>query len=135
MCMCSNPFLQLLSLCSVTALFETMLALRSLKQTLPRIGRAAFSAVAVDAPAGSYLSIQEIEARVLSSLKRVPPCPVNVTLEQNFASDLKFDSGLRKDLNEHIAQEFAVYIPNADVEKFVNGAAVVQYISKHPKAR
>ncbi len=114
---------------------KTMLALRFLKKTLPRVGRAPFSAIAVDAPAGSYLPIDDIETRVLISLKKVPPCPVDVTLEQNFASDLKFDSGLRKDLNEHIAQEFAVHIPAAEVEKFVNGVAVVNYISKHPKAR
>lgn len=112
-----------------------MLALRTLKQSLPRFGRAAFSSTAVEAPAGSYLSVHDIEARVLSSVKKVPPCPVDVTLEQNFAGDLKFDSGLRKDLNELIALEFSVHIPGADSEKFVNGATVVNYISKHPKAR
>lgn len=112
-----------------------MLALRSLKHSLPRFGHASFATVAVEAPAGSYLSVHEIEARVLTSLKRIPPCPVNATLEQNFAGDLKFDSGLRKDLNDHIALEFSVHIPSTDSEKFVNGAAVVNYISKHPKAR
>jgi acyl carrier protein len=107
---------------------------RSLKFYAPRLSRAA-SAVAVEAPAGSYLSSNEVSARVLEVLKSVKSCPADVTFEHNFASDLRFDSMIRKEIINKVSDQFCVPISAADSEKFVNGGAIAQYISKHPKAR
>lgn len=112
-----------------------MFAGRLLKQSAGRLGRAAFSAAASEAPAGSFLDANEVTRRVLSVVRSVKPCPENVTVEHNFAGDLQFDSMLRKGLNDSIAEEFCLHISDADREKFVSGAAVIKYISKHPKAR
>lgn len=112
-----------------------MFAGRLLKQSAVRVGRAAFSSAASEAPAGSFLDTKEVTRRVLSVVRSVRPCPENVTVDQNFAGDLQFDSMLRKGLNDSIAEEFCLHIPDAEREKFVSGAAVVNYISKHPKAR
>lgn len=95
----------------------------------------AMSSVAIEAPAGSFLSKNEVTRRVLDVLRSVKSCPTDVSVEQNFASDLKFDSMIRRDLNNKIADEFCVHVGAGESEKFVNGASVVSYITKHPKAR
>lgn len=108
---------------------------RLLKQSAFKVGRVAFSTASSAAPAGSFLDSQEVTRRVLSVVRSVRPCPENVSIDHNFAGDLQFDSMLRKGLNDSIAEEFCLHIPDAEREKFVSGAAVVNYISKHPKAR
>ena len=112
-----------------------MFAVRSLKQSVGRIGRASLSSVVVEAPAGSYLNVSEVTQRVLKVMKAIPPVPDTVSVDQYFVSDLGLDSGLRKDLNNGIVKEFCVIIPESDQERFISGASIIKYIAAHPKAR
>ena len=66
------------------------------------------------------------------SIKNSPP---EVHPSSLFASDLKFDSLLRHSLNEKLANEFCVELPDDAPEIFVNIQSAVDYFSAHPKAR
>lgn len=106
---------------------------RTIRLVAPRFSRTLASTV--EAPAGSYLPKEVVSARVLNVLRTIKPVPENVTLEQNFASDLQFDSMLRRELNTKLSDEFCIHLTGADSDKFVNGNSVVGFFSKHPKAR
>lgn len=107
---------------------------RSVKLIVPRFYRSVTSA-AIEAPAGSYLSADVVSSRVLDVMRSIKSCPHTVTLEQSFASDLQFDSMIRRELNNRLSDEFCIHLNSADSEKFVNGNSVVGFFSKHPKAR
>jgi acyl carrier protein len=113
---------------------ESMQVARSIRAVAPRLGRA-FANVSVEAPAGSFLPEELVSARVINVLRQIKACPEKVTLEQSFASDLHFDSMLRRELNNKLSDEFCIPLTSAETEKFVNGASVVKFFTKHPKAR
>lgn len=107
---------------------------KSLKSCVPRMARR-FASTSVVAPGRSYLPPAEVLQRVTEALQSIKPCPTDINMESNFASDLKFDSMIRKEINARVADEFCVHISSDVSDSFINGAAIVEYIAKHPQAR
>jgi acyl carrier protein len=110
-----------------------MLAVRSLKRGVHQVRF--FASAAVEAPPAAYLSETEVANRVLAVLRASRSCPSSATLNHSFSSELGFDSLHRKDLNSRIMDEFCLQISDKDLDGFVSGAAIAQYIAKQPKAR
>jgi acyl carrier protein len=84
--------------------------------------------------AGSLLPVDHVTDRVVKVVKTVKFAPPTVNPNTQF-SDLEFDSLLRQDLNEKLAAEFCVKVPQEVAEGFTSVAAAVNYFSSHPKAR
>lgn len=86
-------------------------------------------------PTAAYLDVQEVTERVTNVVKSIRSAPPTVDAGAYFVADLGFDSLIRKELNEKLADEFCVTVPAKDSELFISVASAIQYFSTHPKAR
>ncbi len=104
------------------------------RRIIAQSGRVAFRNFSAQPFAGSLLPVDHVTERVVNVVKSVKFAPPTVNESTNFA-DLEFDSLLRQDLNEKLAAEFCVKVPQEIAEGFTSVSAAVKYFSSHPKAR
>mmetsp|Transcript_28198 Transcript_28198/g.38794 ORF Transcript_28198/g.38794 Transcript_28198/m.38794 type:complete len:113 (+) Transcript_28198:39-377(+) len=96
---------------------------------------ARFSTVSASVPTGSFLEKEEVVKRVLDVALSVKGFPDDAKTDSLFVADLKFDSFQRKELNDKLADEFCVVLPNEIHDHFINIDSAVKYFTSHPKAR
>jgi acyl carrier protein len=69
---------------------------------------------------------------VLLSIKSFPD---DATEDALFVADLNFDSEIRKQINEKLADEFCVPIPKSVTDSLINMNTAIKFFASHPKAR
>ena len=120
---------------------------------LSRSIAARFSSLRISVPPGSYLAKEEVVIpfkvifffcllsfglqvkRVFDVAFSVKEFPADAKSSDLFVADLKFDSFLRKELNDKLADEFCVVLPNEIQDNIINIDSAVNYFASHPKAR
>lgn len=84
---------------------------------------------------GAFLNADEVRERVFTTVKTVKFAPENLEEEHVLGRDLKFDSELRKSLQEKLEAEFCVKMPNEVTDNIASIRSIVDYFSTHAKAR
>ena len=87
------------------------------------------------APAASFITVESATTRVMNVVRSIRSCPHSAQPDDIFAVDLGFDSMIRAELNQKIADEFCLNIPAVDSDGFASAATVAKYIAASPKAR
>jgi acyl carrier protein len=88
------------------------------------------------APSAAFFSEKEIEPRVMSVIQSIRSCPDNVVLSAAYATDLGFDSMIRKELVGKFSDEFRVPLSAEDADGILTTVgATVKFFASHSKTR
>lgn len=94
-----------------------------------------FSTNSANVYPGAFLNADEVRERVFTTVKTVKFAPENLEDDHVLGRDLKFDSELRKSLQEKLEAEFCVKMPKEVTDNIASVRSIVDYFSTHPKAR
>lgn len=97
-----------------------------------RISRRALSSAPAPAfPESAFLTVANVQERVLTVVRSMKGVPANTDVNAALVADLGFDSLKRRELSTKLSKEFCV----SGEPAFSTVACAVKFYSKHPKAR